>query len=439
MSRAKISAVRAWEALDSRGTPTVACEVRLTGGARGLAVVPSGASTGAHEASELRDGGERYGGKGVLRAVAAVNGEIADAVTGLDSDGGAGVDRTLEQLDGTPNLRRLGANAVLAVSVAAARAAAEARGLPLYLVLAGSEAPVLPLPMVNVVSGGAHARGAGVDVQDFLVVPVGAATFAEAIELAWRVRRATEAIARERGHPASLVADEGGLGLPLASNRAGLELVVEGIERAGLVPGEEAAVAIDVAATQLVTDGGYRLGTEGRTLDAGELVDELESWCAVHPVVSLEDPLGEDDWAGWAEATRRLGGRLQLLGDDLFVTDVERLGRGVDGNIANAVLVKPNQCGTLARAAAAVALARTSGYATVVSARSGDTEDAWLADLAVGWRAGQIKVGSTTRSERTAKWNRLLQIEAELGDRACYAGRAALASSAPSAPPRTGT
>lgn len=439
MSEAAIAGVRAWEALDSRGTPTVACEVRLAGGVRRQAIVPSGASTGTHEAFELRDGGDRYGGKGVLRAVAAVNGEIADAVTGLDSRDGTEVDRTLEELDGTPNLRRLGANAVLAVSIAAARAAAEARGLPLYLAVAGSEQPLLPLPMVNVVSGGAHARGAGVDVQDFLVVPVGAATFAEAIEWAWRVRRATEALARERGHQASLVADEGGLGLPLASNRAGLELVVEGIERAGLVPGEQAALAIDVAATQLVSDGGYRLRTEGRTLDAGQLVDELEAWCDAHPVVSLEDPLGEDDWDGWREATRRLGGRLQLVGDDLFVTDAERLGRGIDGEVANAVLVKPNQCGTLTRASSAVALARESGYASVVSARSGDTEDDWLADLAVGWQAGQIKVGSTTRSERTAKWNRLLRIEADLGDRSRYAGRAALASSTPGAPPRSGT
>jgi len=435
VSDAAISGVRAWEALDSRGTPTVACEVRLAGGARGQALVPSGASTGTYEAFELRDGGDRYGGKGVLRAVAAVNGEIADAVTGLDARNGPEVDRTLEELDGTPNLGRLGANAVLAVSIAATRAAAEADGLPLYLALARPEPPLLPLPMVNVVSGGAHARGAGVDVQDFLVVPVGAATFAEAIEWAWRVRSATEALARERGHQASLVADEGGLGLPLASNRAGLELLVEGIERAGLVPGEEAAVAIDVAATQLVSDGGYRLGTEDRTLDAGRLIDELEAWCDAHPVVSIEDPLGEDDWSGWAEATQRLGGRLQLLGDDLFVTDVERLGRGIDEGVANAILVKPNQCGTLTRASATVALAREFGYASVVSARSGDTEDGWLADLAVGWQAGQIKVGSTTRSERTAKWNRLLQIEAELGDRARYAGRAAL----PSSPPRTGT
>jgi enolase len=434
----RIAGLLAWEALDSRGTPTVACEVRLAGGARGRAIVPSGASTGAHEAFERRDGGERYGGKGVRGAVAAANGELADAIAGLDANDGALLDRALAELDGTPSLERLGANAVLAVSIAAAQAAAAAGGLPLYLALAGDGEPLLPLPMVNVVSGGAHARGAGVDVQDFLVVPVGAASFAEAIEWAWRVRRATEAIARDRGHQASLVADEGGLGLPLPSNRAGLDLLVEGIERAGLVPGDDAAVAIDVAATQLVAGGGYRLGTEGRTLDAAALVDELEAWCDAHPVVSLEDPLSEDDWAGWTEATRRLGGRLQLLGDDLFVTDVGRLERGITERVANAVLVKPNQCGTLSRASACVALARDSGYATVVSARSGDTEDGWLADLAVGWRAGQIKVGSTTRSERTAKWNRLLQIEAELGDRARYAGRAALASSR-GEPPRTGT
>jgi enolase len=279
--------------------------------------------------------------------------------------------------------------------------------------------------MVNVISGGAHARGAGVDVQDFLVVPVGAETFAQAIEWAWRVRRAAEEIASELGFVSTLVADEGGLGLPLDSNRAGLELIVGAIERAGLEPGEDAAIAVDVAATQLWSPTGYRLATEDRTLEGGALIDELEAWCGAFPIVSLEDPLAEDDWEGWIEATRRLG-RRQLLGDDLFVTQVGRLERGLREQVANAVLVKPNQVGTLSDAAATVARARRAGYATVVSARSGDTEDAWLADLAVGWRAGQIKVGSTTRAERTAKWNRLLRIEAELGSEARYAGRAAL-------------
>jgi enolase len=428
MSSTRISVVRAWEALDSRGTPTVACEVRLLSDASGVATVPSGASTGTHEALELRDGGGRYGGKGVLRAVAAVAGTIAPALAGLDAADQAGLDGTLRALDGTPELSRLGANAVLAVSLAAALAAADAEREPLWRLL-GAE-PLLPLPMVNVVSGGAHARGAGVDVQDFLAVPVGASSFTEAIEWAARVRGATADLAAARGLPAALVADEGGLGLALPSNRAGLELLLAGIERAGLAPGTEVGIAVDVAATQLATDGGYRLATEDRTLEPGGLIEELEGWCGDFPVVSLEDPLAEDDWEGWAEITRRLGSRVQLLGDDLFVTQVDRLERGIAGSVANAILVKPNQCGTLTDARAALERAQAAGYATVVSARSGDTEDSWLADLAVGWRAGQIKVGSTTRSERTAKWNRLLRIEGELGAEASFAGRAALARTA---------
>ena len=425
MSSTRIAAVFAWEALDSRGTPTVACEVRVASGASGVATVPSGASTGSHEARELRDGGERYGGKGVRRAVAAVNETIAPDAAGRDAADQAGLDAALRALDGTPDLSRLGANAVLAVSVAGALAAAAADGVPLWRRLGAP--PLLPLPMVNVISGGAHARGAGVDVQDFLVVPVGAGSFAEAIEWAARVRSTTAELAAAQGLPAALVADEGGLGLGLPFNRAGLELLLAGIERAGLTPGAEAAIAVDVAATQLAAPGGYRLATEGRTLDAFAFVDELEAWCRDFPIVSIEDPLAEDDWPGWAEATRRLGDRVQLLGDDLFVTQVARLERGIDERVANALLVKPNQCGTLTAARTALERARTAGYATVVSARSGDTEDSWLADLAVGWRAGQIKVGSTARSERTAKWNRLLRIEAELGAEAAFAGRDALA------------
>lgn len=426
MSDTAVESILAWEALDSRGTPTVACEVRLAGGASGTATVPSGASTGAHEVRELRDGGDRYAGRGVAHAVANANDVLGPGVAGLDATDQDAVDAALRTLDGTPELSRLGANAVLAVSIATALAAASASGRPLWRTLAGDEPPLLPLPMVNVISGGAHARGAGVDVQDFLVVPVGAGSFAEAIEWCWRVRRAAETIASERGYAASLVADEGGLGLSLSSNRAGLELLGEAIERAGLAPGDEAAIAVDVAATQLWTGEAYRLATEGRLLDAGGVLDELESWCDSFPVVSLEDPLAEDDWDGWSEASRRLG-RVQLLGDDLFVTQLARLERGIEGGIANAVLVKPNQCGTLSDALATVRRAQGAGYATVVSARSGETEDAWLADLCVGWSAGQIKVGSTTRSERTAKWNRLLRIEAEAGAAARFAGRTALA------------
>jgi enolase len=412
--------------LDSRGHPTVACEVRLAGGACATAAVPAGASTGAHEAVELRDGGERYGGLGVRRAVRSVEEAIGPAVTGASADDQEALDMRLRELDGTPGLARLGANAILSVSVAAALAAARAGGAPLWRRLAASDEPLLPLPMVNVVSGGRHADGA-VDVQDVLVVPVGAASFAEAIEWAAQVRAATAEIARERGLPAALAADEGGLGLPLSSNEAAVELVALGIERAGLRHHDDAAIAIDLAATQLVSGDGYRLATEGRDLDADELLAEVTSWCERFPVVSVEDPLGEDDWDGWASASAGLRERLQLLGDDLFVTDLARLERGIAARVANAVLVKPNQCGTLTDARRVVERARAAAYAPVVSARSGETEDVWLADLAVGWSAGQIKVGSTTRSERTAKWNRLLRIEADAGSRARFAGRAALA------------
>jgi enolase len=418
----KIASVFAWEALDSRGVPTVACSVELASGARGEAVVPSGASTGRHEARELRDGGERYSGRGVRRAVANVHDELAPALVGRDASEVEANDALLRDLDGTPTLERLGANAVLAVSLALVRAAAEAEGVPLHRYLPLPGEPVLPLPMVNIVSGGAHAGGL-VDIQDVLVVPVGATSFAEAIECAARVRQATADVAEERGLSARLVADEGGLAFPLSSSRAAVELVAEGIERAGV----DAAIAVDVAASGLVADGGYRLEAEQRTVTADELVDELASWCRDLPIVSLEDPLGEDDWDGWARATAALPG-VQLLGDDLLVTSIERLERAAAERIANAVLVKPNQIGTVSDARRLVARAHELGYATVVSARSGDTEDSWLADLAVAWRAGQIKVGSTMRSERTAKWNRLLRLEAELG--LPYVGRSALAQSA---------
>ncbi len=422
----RIARLFAWEALDSRGTPTVACEVTLEGGATGTAKVPSGASTGAHEACELRDGGERYGGKGVTAAVANVVGPLADAVVGLDAIGQEGVDEALRHADGTHGLGRLGANAVLAVSIASAIAVAAAKGKPLYRSVAGPEAkPLLPLPMVNILSGGSHA-GWSLDVQDFLAVPVGAGNFAEAIEWAWRVRRTATEIVAERGLVSALIADEGGLGPSLASNREALDILVQAIERARLEPGREMAIAVDVAATQLNVDGGYRLGAESRTVTARELVAELATWVADYPIVSIEDPLAEDDWQGWKAASTDLG-QTQLLGDDLFVTDRARLRRGIESGIANAVLVKPNQTGTLSSARSVVTEAHLAGYATVLSARSGDTEDSWLADFAVGWRTGQIKVGSTMRSERTAKWNRLLRIEAELGDASEFAGRSTLA------------
>ncbi|GAA3388968.1 phosphopyruvate hydratase [Cryptosporangium minutisporangium] len=423
MSDTTITGLFAWEALDSRGKPTVGCEVRLDGGAIGRATVPSGASTGRHEARELRDGEARYGGNGVRKAVANVTGEIADAVRGLDV---ADLDVSLRTLDGTADLGRLGANAVLAVSVGAAVAGAAARGLPLHRAVADEgAAPLLPLPMVNIISGGAHS-GRSIDVQDFLAVPLGARTFAEAIEWAARVRAGAAEELEHRNFPVALVADEGGLGPFLHTNRAALDVLVAGIERAGLRPGDDVGIAIDVAATQFArADGRYVLAAENRELTADGLVDELADWCASYPIVSLEDALAEDDWAGWRTATERLSGR-QLLGDDLFVTNPDRLDRGIREHVANAVLVKPNQIGTLDTARAVVRRAQAAGYTTVLSARSGETEDDWLADLAVGWRTGQIKVGSTTRSERTAKWNRLLRLEAELGSRAEYAGRTAL-------------
>lgn len=415
----EIVGARAWEAMDSRGNPTVGCTVVLRDGARGSVVVPSGASAGRHEAVELRDGGSRYGGRGVRAAVANVRGPLAAAVTGLDAADQRTVDAALRAVDGTPDLARLGANAVLSVSLATALAHANSRNAPLHEVLADG-LPLLPMPMVNVLSGGAHAAGA-LDIQDVLVVPVGASSFAEAIEWAWRVRAGTAEVARAKGLPADLVADEGGLGLALGSNRAALELVVAGMTQAGLVPGDQVALAIDVAASQFLDGAQYHLRTEGRAVRSAELIQEVADWCRRFPVVSLEDVLGEDDWAGWAEATRVLGGS-QLIGDDLFATSPARLSRGIEHGVANAVLVKPSQVGTLCDAHDVMIAARRAGYRTVLSARSGDTEDSWLADVAVGWRTGQIKVGSTTRSERTAKWNRLLQIAEELGNDAEFAG-----------------
>ncbi|MFE7392584.1 phosphopyruvate hydratase [Streptomyces sp. NPDC057582] len=429
MTDTRIKTVVSWEALDSRGTPTVACEVQLRGGAVGQATVPSGASTGRHEAVELRDGGARYAGRAVTAAVANAVGVLAEAVHGLDAVDQAGIDAALTATDSSEGLARVGANAVLAVSVAAALAAAQARGLPLYqAALDADTAPLLPLPMINIVSGGAHAGGT-IDLQDILVVPIGASSFRQALEWSWRVRRATAEVAERRGLSAALVADEGGLAFPLAHNRDAFELVTKGITTAGLVPGVDAALAVDVAATQFLRNGKYILRTEDRALSSDEFLDEITAWAADFPIVSYEDVLGEDDWDGWLHATARLG-PAQLLGDDLFVTNEQRLRRGIDNRVANAVLVKPNQIGTLSQARAVVDLAHGSGYRTVLSARSGETEDSWLADLAVGWRTGQIKVGSTMRSERTAKWNRLLRIEHELGDSAEFAGAAAILKSA---------
>jgi enolase len=427
-SSSTISSLFAWEAFDSRGNPTVACEVTLADGSTGAAMAPSGASTGTYEALELRDGGDRFDGKGTRKAVANVNGPLADAVVGLEAIDQSAVDRSLRDADGTAGLQRLGANAVLPVSIATAVAAAASSRMPLYRYVAEiGGAPLLPMPMVNIISGGAHA-GRSIDIQDLLVVPVSARSFSDAIELAWRVRRATVLEADKRGLPTALIADEGGLGPVLPSNRAALELLDAGIRRAGLVPGEDIAIAIDVAANQFYDPktGRYRLGVEARDLDPAELIEQVAQWCRDFPIVSIEDALADQDWDSWTLAAQRLTD-IQLLGDDLFVTDSIRLARGIEDRVANAVLVKPNQVGTLSDARSVVGQARQAGFATVLSARSGETEDSWLSDLAVGWRTGQIKVGSTMRSERTAKWNRLMRIEAELGDAAEFAGRLAIA------------
>jgi enolase len=442
MNGTRVAEIVGWEALDSRGRPTVACHVRLVGGGEGRAVVPSGASTGGHEAHELRDRDERYDGYGTRNAVRNLNEVLAPILVGMDAVDRAAADTTMEELDGTHDLRRLGANAVLALSVALTVAAANGLGRPLWQVLDGGTEPLLPLPMVNILSGGAHARQA-LDIQDVLAVPVGARNFAQAIEWASRVRSATAQLLDARGGSSSLVADEGGLAAALATNEAALALVTDGIGRAGLVPGDQVALAVDIAANQIFEDGGYHLKVDDRTFSARDWVEELARWRARYPIVSLEDVLAEDDWAGWRAAVGLMDGlgRLvapgplvapgQLIGDDLFATQLSRLERGITEGVANAILVKPNQAGSVTRAERVLRAAQGAGFGTIVSARSGDTEDSWLADLAVGWRSGQIKVGSTTRSERTAKWNRLLEIEATAGRRARFAGRDALVRGAP--------
>ena len=419
MTGAAISSLTAWEALDSRGRPTVGCVVTLVDGARGRALAPSGASTGSHEARELRDGDERYDGLGVRQAVGHVRTVLTDAVVGIDARDTVAVDFALECVDEDPLLGRVGANAVLAVSLAAALAGADSARMPLWRLLAG-ERPRLPMPMVNIVSGGAHA-GRALDLQDILAVPVGATSFAQALEWASRARAGTAEVLRDRGHGTALVADEGGLAGALPDNETALSVVVDGIHRAGLVPGADVSLAVDVAANQLWDGHAYCLELEDERLDERAWLERLARWCESYPVVSLEDVLAEDEWSGWVAATRLLGSKRQVLGDDLFATNAGRLNRGLEASVANAVLVKPNQAGTLTRARNVLDQAQSQGYATVVSARSGDTEDHWLSDIAVGWDAGQVKVGSTMRSERTAKWNRLLEIEAVAGPGASFA------------------
>lgn len=424
MTDRAITRLAAREILDSRGNPTVEVEVTLADDAVGVAAVPSGASTGSHEAVELRDGDPaRFGGKGVLRAVGNVNGEIAGAILGRDATDQSGLDEALVALDGTPNKGRLGANAILGTSLAVARAASASVGQPLYRYLGGAEAATLPVPQVNILNGGRHVDG-GTDFQEFMIVPLGAPTFREGMRWAAETFHALGDLLRERGLPTA-VGDEGGYGPALPTNETAIELVLEAIGRAGYRPGEQVAIALDPAASELFGDAGYRLTTEQRTLAATELIGLWEDWAQRYPIVSLEDGLAEDDWSGWTALTAQLGERLQLVGDDLLVTNQARLERAIAERAANAILVKVNQVGTLSEALTAVRTAQGAGWGVVISHRSGETEDTFIADLAVATGSRQIKTGSMSRSERTAKYNRLLRIEEELGERAVYAGRSA--------------
>ena len=421
----KIVDIRAHEALDSRGNPTVEAVVELEGGARGRALVPSGASTGAHEAVELRDGdSERYGGRGVLTAVRAVNVEILDEVRGHDALDQRGLDARLIALDGTPNKARLGANATLAVSLAAARATADALDLPLYRVLGGTDAHVLPVPMLNIMNGGKHADRS-TDFQEFMIMPVGAASFAEGLRWGVETYHSLKTVLKEAGQPTN-VGDEGGFAPSLPTNDAAVDLVMKAIERAGYRPGEDIAIALDPAASEIWHDGAYVLKTENRSLSPNEMVAFWLDWIERYPIVSIEDGLFEDDWDGWTALTRRAGDRIQIVGDDLLVTNVERLSRAIDVGAANSILIKLNQIGTLTETLDAVRMAHRAGWTAVISHRSGETEDSFVADLAVATNAGQIKAGAPARSDRVAKYNQLLRIEAELGASAVYAGRSAI-------------
>jgi enolase len=427
-----IARIHAREVLDSRGNPTVEVEVYCQGGAWGRAIVPSGASTGRHEAVELRDGEPaRYGGKGVRRAVDNVNREIALRMVGSLVADQIHIDRTLCQIDGTPNKARLGANALLGVSLACAHAAAASRHLPLWRYLDPGGNARLPLPMVNLISGGLHAGG-NLDFQDFLLLPIGAASFSAALEMAVQVYRALGATLTENGLEGALVGDEGGYGPRLRSNEDAIEMLLKAIRRAGYVAGRDAALALDVAATHFCTDGRYHLRTEKRDgLTSEDLIRLLERWIDAYPILSIEDGLSEDDWEGWHDLTAAVGRRVQLIGDDIFATNPERLRRGIDRRVANSVLIKPNQIGTLTETLAVIELARSAGYRPVVSARSGETEDTTIADLAVATGAGQIKIGSVARSERLAKYNQLRRIEEQMGEQAKFDGWQGLASGRP--------
>ncbi len=421
-----IAQVHARQILDSRGNPTVEVEVTLASGARGRAAVPSGASTGEFEAAELRDGGPEFAGLGVRQAVANANGELAEAVTGMDASDQAGLDRAMVALDGSPNKGRLGANAILGVSLAAAKAAAAHAGDPLWRHLGGDEACVLPVPMMNVVNGGAHADNK-VDFQEFMVVPVGAASYSDALRMGTEIFHALKRTLKGRGL-GTATGDEGGFAPDLDSNESALKMLMDGIEAAGYAPGEDIAIALDPATSEIHSDGVYRLEHEGRDLSPGELASYWEEMAGRYPIVSIEDGMDEEDWDGWRTLTERLGDRVQLVGDDLFVTNTERLERGIELGVGNSILVKVNQIGTLTETLQAVSTAVAAGYTAVMSHRSGETEDVTIADLAVATGCGQIKTGAPSRSDRVAKYNQLLRIEEALGERARYPGRSVFRS-----------
>ncbi|WP_310582463.1 phosphopyruvate hydratase [Deinococcus sp.] len=420
----KIETIIAREVLDSRGNPTVEAEVLLESGYRGRAIVPSGASTGSHEALELRDGDQRYGGKGVLKAVKNVNEIIAPALEGMNADEQGLLDHAMLDLDGTPNKGRLGGNAILAVSLASARAAADALDVPLYRYLGGSNARTLPVPMMNLINGGAHADNS-VDFQEFMVMPVGAPSFREALRYGAETFHALKKVLSGRGYNTN-VGDEGGFAPDLSSNEEALEVLLEAIQKAGYEPGKDIMIALDPAVTELYKDGAYHLESEGRTLSSEEMVDFWADWAGRYPIVSIEDGLAEDDWDGWKLLTATIGDKVQLVGDDLFVTNPERLQRGIDTGVGNAILVKVNQIGTLTESMDAIELAKRNRYGTIISHRSGESEDSFIADLAVATNAGQIKTGSASRSDRIAKYNQLLRIEDQLGSAAQFLGRKAL-------------
>jgi len=423
-----IGSVVARQVLDSRGNPTLEAEVRLESGTSGRAIVPSGASTGQHEAVELRDGGDRWAGRGVTRAVANVNTELSAAVLGLDALEQGAVDRAMLDADGTDNKGHLGANAILGVSLAVARAAAEERGVPLYRSIGGDDAHVLPVPMLNVINGGEHADN-NVDIQEFMIMPVGAASFSEGLRWGVECYHSLKEVLSGRGLSTS-VGDEGGFAPNLESNEAAIQLLLEAIGAVGLAPGDEMALALDVASTEFFRDGEYVLAGEGRSLSPAGMVDYLADLSARYPIASIEDGMAEDDWVGWAALTEALGDRVQLVGDDLFVTNTGRLERGIRDGIANSILVKVNQIGTLTETLEAVDMAHAAGYTAVMSHRSGETEDTTIADLAVATNCGQIKTGAPARSDRVAKYNQLLRIEQDLGEAARYRGGTALAGCA---------